>query len=345
MKTGKQSIYNLSRSELQEYFEKINEPIYRADQVWEGLYKNLYASWNLFSTLPKYLREKLASDFLIENLVVENKSASNNRKTSKYLFNLGDQKKIETVLMQYRRRNTLCISCQSGCGMGCKFCATGAMGFSRNLACGEIVEQVIHFERELRKQNTSLTNIVVMGMGEPFLNYKNTMMALKILNDQRGFSFGARRITISTIGILPTLENFLSENTQMNLAISLHAPNNQLRDTLVPINKKYPIEDLMRFCQKYSHETHRRISFEYILIDGVNDSEEMAKDLADLVGNLLCHVNLIPYNLTNFYQWKTSSKEKMNHFKSILENNKIPTSIRESKGAEIQAGCGQLAAN
>ena len=247
--------------------------------------------------------------------------------------------------MEYDKRRTLCISSQAGCAMGCTFCATGQMGFMRNLSPGEIVAQVLYFARILKERNEAVTNIVLMGMGEPFHNYDATMKAIDNLNDSDGFNLGARRITISTVGLVPAIKRFTEENRQVNLAISLHSTDNQQRSSMMPVNKKYPIEELIEACRNYAKQTRRRITFEWALIQNVNDSVEDAKKLATLLQGLLCHVNVIPLNPTQGFSGQRSEKERIYAFRDTLERAGIPCTIRIRRGIEIQAGCGQLATN
>ena len=229
--------------------------------------------------------------------------------------------------------------------MGCTFCATGQMGFTRHLSSGEIIAQVMYYAHLLHNENDVVTNIVVMGMGEPFHNYKNTMAAIDRLNDPNGYNFGARRFTISTSGLVPAIRQFASEKRQVNLAVSLHASENDLRQSMMPVNKKYDIEELMQACRYYVETTGRRITFEWALINGVNDTPEQAKKLATLLKGLLCHVNAIPLNPTTGYEGKATTRERAEAFKLILEQNGIPCTIRIRRGIDIQAGCGQLASH
>ncbi len=245
--------------------------------------------------------------------------------------------------MRYERRKTLCISTQVGCAMGCVFCATGQMGFSRNLTAGEIIEQVIYYSRVLKAEGEKLTNIVIMGMGEPFHNYDNTMKAIDILNHPAGFNFGERRFTISTVGLVPKIRQFASERRQINLAISLHAADDDLRTKIIPINRKYPLPELIKSCREYFNLTHRRLTFEWALIQNVNDSPEQANRLAELIHGLPCHVNLILLNPTRKYGGKASTQPRAQTFATILARKNIPCTIRLRRGIDIQAGCGQLA--
>ncbi len=337
------SIYDLSFEDLEQTLEKSGQPRFRAKQIWQGLYKNLWFEPEHFSNLPNTLRESLFSQFSFQNLTPTVTLASSDQETTKILFNLSDGKAIEAVLMKYDQRRTLCISTQVGCAMGCVFCATGQMGFSRHLTSGEIIEQVLYFEKILRADDERVTNIVLMGMGEPFHNYDATLAAIKTLNDSNGFNLGARRFTISTVGLVPMIKRFADENSQVNLAISLHASNNAERSSLLPVNKKYPIEQVLDACKYYIEKTNRRITFEWALILGKNDNPENALELAGLLQGLLCHVNVIPLNPTGQESFQASTKERIYAFQKILEDHGIPCTIRLRRGIDIQAGCGQLA--
>ena len=343
-------IYDLSSDELEQEVLSWGEPKYRAQQIWQGLYKELYASADEFSTLPLKFRQLLSEKFSFHHLTPKQSLESHEGETQKTLFTLPDGQGIETVLMQYRERRTLCISTQAGCAMGCVFCATGQMGYRRNLTSGEIVEQVLYFARRLSAINEKVTNVVVMGMGEPFHNYDGTLTAIDRLNDPEGFALGARRFTISTVGLIPGIKRFTKEHRQVNLAISLHAAEDDLRSSLLPINRKYPLNDLIQTCVDYVEATRRRITFEWALIQGVNDSVEQAKKLAFLLrplvqnGIALCHVNVIPLNPTRRYSGKATTHTQAEAFKQTLESYGIPCTIRIRRGIEIQAGCGQLAA-
>ena len=263
--------------------------------------------------------------------------------THKTLFHLPDGHPIETVRMNYERRRTLCISTQSGCAMGCVFCATGQMGYLRHLSSGEIVEQVLYFARQLVKEGRQITNIVIMGMGEPFHNYDATLAAIDRLNHPEGMRMGARRFTISTVGLIPAIERFAKEKRQINLAISLHAADDELRSSMLPINKRYPIADLISAVKTYTELTHRRVTFEWALIQGVNDTPEQARKLAVLLRGMLAHVNVIPLNPTDGFEGSATTPEQAKNFQSILEEKGISCSIRIRRGIDIQAGCGQLA--
>lgn len=323
----------------------LGEPDYRAVQIWEGVYKKLASNPDQITTLSKKIKVFLNDSFSFNRLTPETSLISKDRNTEKKLFRLSDGNAIESVLMRYDNRNTLCISSQSGCAMGCVFCATGQMGFRRNLSSGEIIEQVLFFARSLAQEKKSVTNIVIMGMGEPFHNYDSVLSAIDRLNDPEGFNLGARRFTISTVGIIPGIERFTQEKRQVNLAISLHAANDKLRSSLLPVNKKYPLSDLLAAGRNYVEQTHRRLTFEWALIQDVNDSPQDAEELADLVSGLLCHVNIIPLNPTKKYSGKTTTHERALTFQAVLQARGIPCTIRLRRGIEINAGCGQLASS
>lgn len=244
--------------------------------------------------------------------------------------------------MRYTERNTICVSSQAGCAMNCSFCATGQAGFQRNLSTGEIVEQIIFFARRLMHQGERLTNLVFMGMGEPFANYGAVQEAIARLTDPQGFNFGARRITISTVGLVPGIEKFTAERSQVNLAVSLHAATDELRSEMMPINRRYPLDVLMKACRDYVETTRRRLSFEWALISGVNDTPQQARLLAQRIRGMLCHVNMIPLNPTPGFGGRASTKERIAAFRAELDHYGIPNSVRERRGIDISAGCGQL---
>jgi 23S rRNA (adenine2503-C2)-methyltransferase len=342
-------IYDLDYEELADVIRGWGEPDYRIEQIWHGIYRSLWSSEKEFSNLSLQLREKLSNEFEFSHLTPQKWIESADGETRKTLFELEDGSAIEAVLMRYHSRRTLCISSQAGCAMGCVFCATGQMGFRRNLTSGEIVEQVLFYARQLSSLGERVTNIVVMGMGEPFHNYDATMQAIDRMNDPRGLDFGSRRFTVSTVGIVPAIKRFTKEKRQVNLAISLHAADDQLRSTLLPINRKYNLKEILDACREYVDKTHRRITFEWALIQGVNDSAGQANALATLCkpfiknGASLCHVNVIPLNPTEGYAGKATPKQHAYHFKSVLESRGIPCTVRTRRGIDIQAGCGQLA--
>lgn len=337
------NLFDLDYEELSEVIQSWNEPAYRTQQIWQGIFQKFWNSPEEFTTLSISLRKKLDKKFIFGVLNPEKDLQSNDGSTRKILYRLEDNAAIETVIMGYTDRNTVCISSQVGCGMGCNFCATGNMGFVRNLSPGEIVEQVVKAAADLGQNGKRLTNVVFMGMGEPFHNYQPVMNAVKILNDPRGFGMGTRRFTISTVGLIPEIRRFMEDNTQINLAISLHAADDMLRSSIVPINRKYPLGELIAVCRQYIQKTNRRITFEWALIDGVNDTEEQARKLSKLISDMLAHVNIIQLNPVSHYSGKPAEEEKALKFKKILTDSGISCTIRLRRGIDIQAGCGQLA--
>lgn len=336
-------IYDLSFSEIEDRMVKIGQPSFRAKQIWVALYQTFRSTPQEISTLPKDIRVKLDQSFSFNAFVPVRSVVSIDGQTIKTLFQLRDGNHIETVCMHYENRHTLCLSSQSGCGIGCSFCATGQMGFGRNLSSGEIIAQVIHFARHLSQTADRVTNIVLMGMGEPFENYDNVMEALNRLNDSEAFGLGARRFTVSTVGLVPKIIRFADEETQYNLAISLHTVDDNLRSDLIPINRKYPVDKLLSACRYYLKKTNRRVTFEVALIQGVNDSIEDAEALAKKIRGMICHINLIPLNPTNGFTQRPTASGQVNAFCATLEAHNITCTVRLRRGIEIQAGCGQLA--
>ena len=318
-----------------------SEPAFRLKQAQKAVFGDLIEAWQEAAVLPLALRQKLTEEcpLLIKSSVL----VSSDSRTVKALITLADGLKVETVLMRYSDRNTVCLSSMVGCPLACEFCATGKMGFKRNLTTDEITEQVLFFNRYLKKENQKVNSIVFMGMGEPFLNYDNVLGAIRILNSKDYFNIGARHISISTVGIIEGIEKLAKESLQVNLAISLHAPNEELRSKIMPISKKYPLAEVLRAVEDYLKATRRKIMFEYIMIKDVNDSLENAKELAILLSDLkppIFMVNLISYNPTGVF--KASSPERIKDFKAVLEESKIETVQRYKFGRGIKAACGQL---
>lgn len=345
----KQLIYDCELDAIEQTLLSWGEPGYRAKQIWGNLYRTLWNKPDEFTNLPQSLRARLDQYYTFGHLRPSKILESCDRNTLKTLFLLPDGQAIEAVLMRYSHRRTLCISTQAGCAMGCVFCATGQMGFRRNLSSGEILEQVLYYARQLAETGQRVTNVVMMGMGEPFHNYDETMASIDRLNHQHGFNLGARRFTISTVGIIPAIRRFTSEQRQINLAISLHAIDDDLRSLLLPINRKYPLEDLLVACQEYVESTKRRITFEWALIRKVNDAPEQAQRLAARLqvfrktGVALCHVNVILLNPIRQYDGEATTRQAAQVFQATLERNGIPCTVRVRRGIDIQAGCGQLA--
>jgi 23S rRNA (adenine2503-C2)-methyltransferase len=344
------ALLDLTYTQLRELLTSWGEPSFRADQVWGWLYRSLVSDFNQMRNLPKGLRARLGEVAHLQTLTSLAESVSADGLTCKVLLALQDEETIESVFMRYERRRTVCVSTQVGCPVGCPFCATGQSGFTRNLTAGEIVEQVLYFARQLieeqgqgtRDKRREISNVVIMGMGEPLLNYEATWQAIETLNDARGFGLGARRITLSTVGVVPGIRQLSREKLQVGLAVSLHAPTDRLRDKLVPLNQRYPLRQLMAACRDYVQNTGRRVTFEYALMEGVNDSLEQARRLGRLLEGLTCHVNLIPLNPTIESPYQPSSRKMALAFQRELERQKIPTTMRVGRGVDIQAGCGQL---
>ncbi len=336
-------IYDFEYKDLAALLSQWGQPAYRAKQLWEGLYLQFWASADKFTTFPKDLRKQLQEHFSFTHLQEDQHLYSSDGQTTKVLLRLPDGQAIETVLMRYSDRRTLCISTQAGCAMGCVFCATGQMGFRRNLSSGEILEQVLFFSRQLHAEGERPTNVVLMGMGEPFNNYDASLAAIDRLGNPDGFNMGARRFTISTVGLIPAIKRFTAERRQVGLAISLHATEDLLRSSMLPINQRYPIRDLIQACREYVQVTGRRVTFEWALIRDVNDSPQEAQKLAGLLAGLNCHVNVIPLNPTQGYSGQRSTRDRVAAFQQVLESNGIPCTVRVRRGIDIQAGCGQLA--
>jgi len=317
-----------------------DQPKFRIKQAFKSVFKDLIINWNNNTTLPLSLREVLNLECPLE--IKSEIFGSKNSKTIKALITLEDNAKIETVLMKHKDgRATVCVSSQVGCPLACEFCATGAIGYKRNLEASEIIDQILFWQRYLHNNSDKITNVVYMGMGEPFLNYDSVMKSIKFINDKDGFNIGARHISISTAGLIKEINKFAKEKMQINLAISLHASNDKLRSELMPVNNKYPLKELMFVVENYVENSSRRVMFEYLMISGINDSEYHAKELAKLMSHPLYVVNLIQYNSTGKY--KPSSYRTIEKFKNILLRSKIKVTQRHSFGTDINAACGQLA--
>ncbi len=338
-----QTFYDLTLDELTERLAELRQPAYRARQMYHWAYQQLVSDYAEMNVLPKSLRADLAESLPLTHLEPVQEIQTDDGETIKLLFRTHDGNHIETVLMFYPDRVTVCVSCQIGCAVGCSFCATGMMGLTRNLTAGEMVGQVVAAARRTRGLDRQLSNIVMMGMGEPFQNYEATMKMARILNDPEGMKFGARRITVSTSGLVPFIDKLADDPLQVKLAISLHAPNDRLRDTLVPLNRRWKVRELVDACRRYVDTTGRRVSFEYCLIKDVNDSDETARELARLLRGLLCHVNIIPLNPTPAEpSYERPSEARIHRFAQIVDTAGIPTSVRYSRGVDIAAACGQL---
>lgn len=325
-------------SNLEKVLEE--EPKYRQKQANLAVFVNLIEDWQEATFFSPQLRQRLNKEcpLSIESEILISKT----KDSIKTRISLKDGLKVESVLMRHQGgRNTVCVSCQVGCALGCQFCATGKMGFKRNLDYFEIIEQALFFARYLKKENSKITNVVFMGMGEPFLNYENVLKAIRILNDKESFNIGARNISISTAGITEGIEKLSKEGIQVNLAVSLHAPNNNLRTQIMPINKKYTIEQVLKSVDNYIKITNRKVMFEYLLIKDVNDSNQCAEELVKLMQKPLYFLNLILYNSTG--EFKPSSAKRVEEFKKLLKKSGVNFSQRYRFGDDIEAACGQFA--
>lgn len=331
-------------SSAQDFAQVFGLKPYRLRQIYRAATKELLASVEAVTTLPKELRTKLAQRALsfssLDPAVVQH---SRDGQTTKALFRLHDGNEVEAVLMEHADdRTTVCISSQAGCAFACAFCSTGQAGFGRNLSAVEIFDQVLFFARDAAERGKRITNVVFMGMGEPFHNYNAVMEAVALLNDPHGFGLGHRHITISTVGLVDEIDRFADEHLQVNLAISLHASNDKLRSRFMPVNRRFDVGALMAACARYVRKTHRKVFFEYVMLKGVNDSAECAQELAALMRGHLYHVNLIPYNATPDGPFAGTSNERIWEFAAILDAAGVPTTVRRNMGRDIAAACGQL---
>ncbi|MFX3633327.1 MAG: 23S rRNA (adenine(2503)-C(2))-methyltransferase RlmN [Candidatus Pristimantibacillus sp.] len=336
-------IYDYTLEQLQEWMKENGEPVFRAGQLFDWLYVKRVKSFEDMSNLSKELRQKLEDSFQFITLTEITKFESKDG-TVKFLFGLHDNHAIETVIMRHDYGNSVCVTTQVGCRIGCTFCASTLGGLKRNLTAGEIVAQVVACQQMLDATDERVSSIVIMGSGEPFENYDATMTFLRNMIHEKGLNIGQRHITVSTSGIVPSMYKFTEENTQINLAISIHAPNDKLRSKLMPVNRRFPFEDVIAACRNHIAKTGRRITFEYALIGGVNDRPEHAQELADVLKDMLCHVNLIPVNHVPERNYVRTPREDIFEFQRILERNKINATIRREQGHDIAAACGQLRA-
>ena len=331
------NVYSFSKDELKDYFISINEKSFKANQLFDWLYKKRITDFDKMINLNKNVISSLKKDFSINSIEILKKDIGTD--AIKYLFKLYDNEKIEAVLMYHDYGISLCISTQVGCNMGCAFCESGRLKKIRNLEVFEMVTQILEIEKDINKR---ISHIVLMGIGEPFDNYFNVMKFITIINDSGGIDIGARHITVSTCGIIPKILEFKNSNMQVNLAISLHAPNDNLRDKLMPINKTYKINNLISSIKEYINSTNRRVTIEYIMLDEINDTKECALELCTLLKGINCYVNLIPYNETENISFKRSKSVKIDEFYDILKKNNINVTVRREFGGILSAACGQL---
>ena len=331
------NIYNLSLEELEEYFLEHGSKKFHALQLFQWLYEKRVESYEEMTNIKQELRDSLSSLYSIDRLKIVD--VQEDTDVCKYLFELCDGEHIEAVLMRHDYGNSICVSSQVGCNMGCRFCESGRRKKVRNLETYEMVLQILMIEKLLGER---ISHVVVMGIGEPFDNYDNLIRFFQIINHPKGLAIGARHITVSTCGIVPKILEFSDFPLQVNLAVSLHAPNDKLRDSIMPINKAYPIREVMDALKIYLKKTNRRLTFEYILLKDINDSEECALELAHLVKGINCYINLIPYNETNNLDFKRTNTIQIMRFYDILKKNNVNVTIRREFGGNISAACGQL---
>lgn len=334
------NIYDLTRKEMEDYFLSINDKKFRSVQLYEFLYKKRINNIDNMSNISNSIKERLRNDFSFDMIKLIFKQEDDLVK--KYLFELNDGERIESVVMFHDYGISVCVSSQVGCNMSCAFCESGRLKKRRNLEAYEIVQQILLIEEDIGKR---ISHVVVMGIGEPFDNYDNVMRFVKIINDGKGIDIGSRHITISTCGIVPKIYEFMNEEGQVNLAISLHAPNDEIRNKIMPISKRYKLDELMDAIREYISVTNRRVTFEYIMLDNVNDSDKCAMKLSKLLKGINCYVNLIPYNETENISFKRSKSMQIMKFYDILKKNSINVTIRKEFGSKVDAACGQLRAN
>ena len=332
-------IKSLTLNELTNEMNALGLPAYRAEQIFKWLHEKAVQSFDEMLNIPKNIRKSLTELYYISVATIEKKQISCYDGTIKYLFRLNDGEFIESVLMDYHHGYTICISTQVGCKMGCTFCATGKSGFSRNLTPSEMLAQIQSAQKD---NNIRISNIVLMGMGEPLDNFDNVIKFLSLVSSDKGINIGMRHITLSTCGVVPKMYELAKLKLQITLSVSLHAPNDEIRSRTMPINNKYNVNELIKACRDYVKTTNRRITFEYAMIDGVNDSDECAEELAHLVKGMLCHINLIPVNSVNGTAYQKSKKKRLVEFSNILEKNGVTATIRRTLGSDIDASCGQL---
>lgn len=334
----KLNLLDLTIEELQEELEAIGQEKYRAKQIFQWVHKGV-KDIDEMTNLSKDLRQTLKEVFYIGALKIHRKLVSRIDGTAKYIFGLEDGNVLESVLMQYKHGITACISSQVGCKMGCKFCASAEVGYVRNLSVGEILDQIISMQNDAGKR---ISNVVIMGVGEPFDNYDNLMKFFKLVNHKDGLNIGYRHISVSTCGLIPQMLKLSEEKIPVTLSISLHAPNDDIREKIMPINKVYAIDKLVEACKIYTEATGRRVTFEYAMIAGINDSKENALELAKRIKGMLCHVNLIPINPVEGTDFRRSSRQQIEMFRNTLERFGIETTVRRELGSDISAACGQL---
>ena len=331
------NIYGITFKELENYFVERNDKKFKATQVFDWVYKKRITNFEDMRNVSKETINTMKNDFYFDKLEIIDKKEDID--VAKYLFRLKDNEKVEAVLMYHDYGNSICISTQVGCNMGCKFCESGRLKKVRNLEVEEMVSQILMVEGETNKR---ISHIVLMGIGEPFDNYDNVLKFIDIVNTGKGIDIGSRHITVSTCGIVPKIKEFANYPKQVNLAISLHAPNNEIRSSIMGINKAYPVEEVIKAIKEYISKTNRRVTFEYVMLKGINDTEKCAQELSDLLRGMNAYVNIIPYNETSHIEYKKSDKETIMKFYDVLKKNNIGVTIRREFGSKVNAACGQL---
>ena len=332
-----ESIYNKSIKDFEDYFLSMGEKKFKSIQIYDWIYKKRIKDFSEITNIKKTIIDRISNDFEINKLNVL--KVERDIEVNKYLFELNDKERVESVLMRHDYGISLCISSQVGCNMGCKFCESGRLKKVRNLEPSEMILQILQIEEDIKDR---ISHVVIMGIGEPFDNYDNIVKFIEIVNSPYGIALGSRHITVSTCGIIPKIEEFSKLPFQVNLAISLHAPSNEIRNTIMPINKVYPIEKLIESIKKYISVTNRRVTFEYIMLDGINDNNQCAIELCNLLKGINCYINLIPYNETNNFEYKRSKKSTILNFYDIIKSRGLNVTIRKEFGSNISAACGQL---
>ena len=332
-------IKSMTASEIEAVLKQIGQPSYRAKQIYSWLHKNKASSYSEMTNIPKTLISKLEEEYPLNGCEIKRRQISEKDSTVKYLFELSDGEFVESVVMKYKYGYTVCVSTQAGCKMGCAFCASTVGGFRRNLLPGEIVSEIYTAENDL---GITVSHIVLMGMGEPLDNYENVMRFLEIITSEEGHNISMRNISLSTCGIVPRIYDLMQKHLGLTLSISLHAPFDGMRSRIMPVNNKYHIDELLTVCRRYAAETSRRISFEYAMLSGINDTDECALALAKALKEMLCHVNLIPVNEVRESPYHPSTPERVKRFVELLEKNGITVTVRRKLGSDIDASCGQL---
>lgn len=338
-----QTLYSLTESDLRDWLVSQKEKPFHAGQIFQWMYEKKVGSWEEMTNLSKGLREKLKTSFTLHSLKLRRILDSEDGQTTKFLWELTDGNLVESVLIRAPDRRTVCVSSQVGCPARCAFCASGKNGLMRNLETAEIIEQIIHIDRYLKDKDEKVCHIVFMGMGEPFENYDHVLKTIRLINDPKGLNISQRKITVSTVGLVDKIVRFADEGLSVNLVLSLHAPNQNLRKKIIPYARKYDLPDLLDAMLYFARTSKRDITYEYTLMEGINDAEEHALELVQLVKKHPCTVNLIPYNPIEGIKLKRPGKEAIEHFREVLVQNGIPTTWRYTKGKDIAAACGQLA--